>query len=594
MPGSPSPLRVGIVGRRGAATAAGLRAAGAEVSALCELDPEVLHRLGVQFDVPPDRRFTRYEDLLTSDVDAVAVGTPMHLHAPQCIAALEAGKHALSEVTAAVSLGECARLLAAARRAARAGVVYMLAENYCYTRQNVLVRELASRGHFGDCYYAEGEYIHDVKALHHHPDGSPTWRATWQAGRNGCTYGTHSLGPILQWLGGERIATVSCLGSGVHTDPEHTIEDSVLMLCKLASGRLLRVRLDMMSNRPHAMTNYTLQGTAGCYESARAAGERDRIWLARLGETRWHDLAELEGELPAWYREGLEAAAGAGHGGGDFFTARDFARACRGEIPVPIPVEDAVAWTAAGLCSQESIARAGMPIPVPAVEAIGGAMAATPVAAPSGVRRPQLLMRAPAALPTPEAALPDGYTLRRAGPGDADAIARCMDLAFGGWDAAKVRGAFLLAPDCQATFVAVGVTTGQVAAVASHREVPDRFPGASYLHWVGADPDHAGRRLGALVSAAVLAFGRRGGPRDAVLETDDHRLPAIATYLGLGFAPEYRDPSHPERWAAVFRGLAEGRRGAAERGASAGPGGPTAAPPGDPPDPGAANGRAEG
>lgn len=560
MPAAPSRLRVGVVGQRGASTAAGLRSVGAAVWALCEADPAALDRLGRELEVPPARRHTDYANLLASDIDAVVVATPMHLHAEQSIAALESGRHVLSEVTAAVSLGECARLLRAARRAQAGGAVYMLAENYCYRWQNVLVRTLAARGEFGDCYYAEGEYLHDVKHLHHAADGSPTWRATWQVGRNGCTYGTHSLGPILQWMDGERIAAVSCLGSGVHTDPAHPMEDTVLMLCKLASGRLLRIRLDMLSNRPHAMANYTLQGTAGAYESARAPGERDRLWLQRLGERRWHDLSELEGELPDWYRSGLDAAAGTGHGGADFFTAREFARACLGEIPVPIPVGEAVAWTAAGLCSQESIARGGMPIPVPRIEELAGDASSSSDPLPAQ-RRPQLVMRAPADMPLAEVAPPGGYLLRRAGPEDAPAVARCLDLAFGGWDEARVLQAFLAAPDCQATFVAVEEGSGQVVAVASHREVPDRYPAASYLHWVGADPAHAGRRLGAAVSAAVLAFGRRDGPRDAVLETDDHRLPAIATYLGLGFAPEYRDVSHPARWAAVFRALAARRRG---------------------------------
>ena len=560
----PSTLQVGIVGRRGASTAAGLRAAGATVSAVCELDPETLTRLGDQLDVPPKRRFTNYLDLLASDVDAVVVGTPMHLHAPQCIAALDAGKHALSEVTAAVSLGQCRDLLAATRRAGLTGGLYMLAENYCYARQNVLVRELVRQGAFGKPYYAEGEYLHDCKHLHHNADGSPTWRATWQVGVNGCTYGTHSLGPILQWLGGERIATVACVGTGVHTDPEHPMEDSVLMLCKLLSGRLLRVRLDMMSNRPHSMLNYTLQGTEGCYESARTEGEIDRIWLRRMGEARWHVLTELEDQLPPWYREVAEEASRAGHGGGDFFVARDFVRACRGEIPVPIPIEAALEWTAAGLVSQESIARGGMPLPMPPWDA-EGSPAATTVAAKSGGARPQLVMRAPASMEVAVVPTPGGYTLRRAGPDDAEAIARCMALAFGEWDAERVRRAFLLAPDCQATFVAVEARSGQVVACASHRGVPERFPGATYLHWVGADPGHAGRRLGALVSAAVIAFGRRDGPRDAVLETDDVRLPAIATYLGLGFAPEYRDSAQPRRWAAVLRALAEARRDTGRR-----------------------------
>jgi predicted dehydrogenase/ribosomal protein S18 acetylase RimI-like enzyme len=606
----PPILRVGIAGRRGASTAAGLEAEGARVTALCELDPAVLERMGRELEVPPERRFTRFEDMLAAGIDAVVVGTPMQLHAPQCIAALEAGKHALSEVTAAVSLSQCADLLRAARRAARRGLVYMLAENYCYRRQNVLVRALVGRGDFGDPYYGEGEYIHDVKELHHHPDGSPTWRARWQVGVNGCTYPTHSLGPVMQWFGRERIAHVVCLGSGVHTDPEHVMEDSVDLLCKLESGRLARVRLDMLSNRPHATANYTLQGTAGSYESARAPGEPDRIWLRRLGEVRWHDLQELDGELPQWYREGAELASRSGHGGADFFVARDFVRACRGEIAVPIPIEDALQWTMAGLCSQESIARGGMPIPVPpltaldpgersapprpaavrlpamappAVLAEGGAVPAADAAAPAGPRvqeiataavaspgagerrGPQLVMRAPASLPLPEVPVPSGYAVRRAGLEDLAAVARCMALGFGDWDAERVRRELLQAPDVQATFLAVETASGLVVACASHREVPDRFPGATYLHYVAADPAHSGRRLGALVSAAVLAFGRAEGHRDAVLETDDHRLPAIATYLGLGFAPEYRDPGHPARWAAIFRHLASSRRGVAFR-----------------------------
>jgi predicted dehydrogenase/ribosomal protein S18 acetylase RimI-like enzyme len=556
----PPSLRVGIVGRRGASTAAGLAAAGASVTALCELDPVALEAIGDALAVPSAQRYVRFEDLLAADVDAVVVATPMHLHAPQSIAALEAGKHVLSEVSAAVSFTECRELLRAARRATRQGRVYMLAENYCYRWQNVLVRQLVQTGAFGEPYYGEGEYIHDVKALHHHPDGSPTWRARWQVGVNGCTYPTHSLGPVMQWLGRERIATVVCLGSGVHTDPEHAIEDSIELLCKLESGRLARVRLDMMSHRPHAMSNYTLQGTMGCYESARADGERDRIWLRRLGEVRWHDLHELEGELPAWYREGAAAANRSGHGGGDFFVAWDFARACRGEIAVPIPIEDALAWTLAGLCSQESISRGGMPVAVPSLAALDPEeYAATAVSTPS--HGPQLVMRAPAALPPPTVAVPEGYAVRRALPADAEAIARCMALAFGGgWDAERVRRDLLEAPDVQATFVVVAVAGGAVVACASHREVPERFPGASYLHWVAADPAHAGRRLGAVASAAVIAFGRTAGPRDAVLETDDERLPAIATYLGLGFTPEYRDPGHPARWAAVFRALAATRR----------------------------------
>jgi len=57
------------------------------------------------------------------------------------------------------------------------------------------------------------------------------WRRKWQTGINGVTYGTHSLGPILQWMPGDRVVSVCCAGSGHHyRDPrgaEYEMEDSV-------------------------------------------------------------------------------------------------------------------------------------------------------------------------------------------------------------------------------------------------------------------------------------------------------------------------------------------------------------------------------
>ena len=568
-------LRVGLVGWRAKAFLSGLTVAGATVAAVCELDPDRRLALGEAAGVSPRDRFHRYEDLLAAGLDAVVLGTPMPLHAPQAVAALDAGLHVLSEVTAAVTLGQCRDLGRAALAAARGGRVYMLAENYCYSRQNVLVRELVRRGAFGGVYYAEGEYLHDVKDMHHHADGTPTWRYHWQVGRNGCTYGTHSLGPAMQWLtaagdgGADAVARVACHGSGRHTDPEHAMEDTVILLCKLTSGRLVRVRLDMLSNRPHAPTNYALQGTAGAYESARAEGETDRVFFCTdEGAGRgWEPLEAYASALPAWYTAGLALSAGSGHGGADFFVAGDFVRACRGEIPVPIGIEDALNWTAAGLVSQESIARGGMPLPVPSLSALlGGAdLSARPavVLDPDAAGVPQLVMRAPVAAWSGAAVeLPADCSLREARDADAPELARCLSAAFGGgWDAERVRRDLLTATDVMATFVVTMPAKGteRIVATASDRDVPDRFPGAGYLHWVAVDPAASGRHLGAAVSIAAIAHSQAAGPRDMVLETDDYRLPAVATYLALGFTPEYRDPSHPARWAAVFRALAAGR-----------------------------------
>jgi predicted dehydrogenase len=360
-------LNIGIAGKRGLAFLPGFRSVpGAVVTAFCELDA-ILLKTAADREVIP-LRFTEFSDML-EQVDAVVVATPMPLHAPQAIEALRAGKHVLSEVPAAVSLEECASLLTAA---AEGPGIYMLAENYCYLREVVLVREMVRRGLFGEVYFGQGEYLHEIRNLHHAADGRPTWRAEWQVGLRGCTYPTHSLGPVMQWFREvdprERIAAVSCFGTGVHTDPEHPHDDTSLMLCTLASGKLIQVRLDMLSNRPHQMAFYALQGTRGVYEASRRAGEAGRVWIGenRAGEERaWRPINDVDHHLPGWWTRLSQEASRAGHGGGDFFVARAFAEAALGQGPPPIDIHDALEWTAAGLCSQISITRGGLPVTMP-------------------------------------------------------------------------------------------------------------------------------------------------------------------------------------------------------------------------------------
>jgi len=188
----------------------------------------------------------------------------------------------------------------------------------------------------------------------------------------GITYGTHSLGPLLTWLPGDRVVRVCCAGAGHHyQDPRgdhYENDESTVMLCQLRSGGLLKISVDMLSDRPHAMTNYQLQGTDGCYESARAPGEKNRVWLrARAKDANtWLDLDELAEEFtPAIWKEHEATARTTGHGGGDFFEVLDFIAACRGEQLAPTGIHEAMDMTLPGLVSQESVAHNGVWLDVP-------------------------------------------------------------------------------------------------------------------------------------------------------------------------------------------------------------------------------------
>ncbi len=332
------------------------------VAAVCDTNAEALETAARRHGI--ERRYTEFEAMSASDLDAIVIATPMPFHAPQAIAALEAGKHVLSEVPAATDLQQCWRLREAVRSSGRH---YMMAENYCYMKPNVLVRELARRGLFGELYFGEGEYIHELKELN---ERTP-WRRRWQTGRNGNTYPTHSLGPLLQWFE-DRVVSVACFGSGHHhVDPRGAVyenEDTTFSVCKLARGGLVNLRLDMLSNRPHNMTYYSLQGTKGCYEAPRGFGDAPKIWLADRsgGPNEWRSLFDLEAEfMPELWRNPSDEARKAGHGGGDYFEVAEFIQAIRTNTPPPIDVHMALEMTVPGLVSQESIARGGVPLPVP-------------------------------------------------------------------------------------------------------------------------------------------------------------------------------------------------------------------------------------
>jgi mycothiol synthase len=147
------------------------------------------------------------------------------------------------------------------------------------------------------------------------------------------------------------------------------------------------------------------------------------------------------------------------------------------------------------------------------------------------------------------------YALRAAVPTDHGQLAELLSEAFGDkWDANRVAAEFSAGNGVEATYV-VDSPVG-VVATASARRLPDRYPEAGYVHYVGARVSERGRRLGELVTRRVLVHFVAAGLDQAVLETDDFRLPAVRTYLRLGFVPEPRTPGDARRWSKVLRNLA--------------------------------------
>jgi predicted dehydrogenase len=295
----------------------------------------------------------------------VIIATPMQCHVPQVLQALEAGKHVLCEVTAGVTMEELWWLKEAVEKHKK---VYMMSENYCYIPEVKLIENMVEKGLFGEVYFGEGEYIDDIKWV----IGRSKWRRYWQLGRKGAFYPTHSVGPVMQWFKGDRIKSVICAGSGRHTAPEFRQEDTTITLCQLESGKLVKIRLDCISERPHNFAYYSLQGTKGCYEAPRGLGDEHKIYLSDYTEEfkaehgpKWQPLKYFHEYLPERYKNATAEQKSAGHWGGDFFIVQDFVEAVTKGTKPAVDVYDACEWTAVGLLSEISIQNNGRAIDMP-------------------------------------------------------------------------------------------------------------------------------------------------------------------------------------------------------------------------------------
>jgi predicted dehydrogenase len=389
---TPKRVKLAIVGgRRGAAYQMPLEAfkERAELTAICDRSEAVL---ATWKKAHPDiQTFNSLDQLLASDVcTAVALATPMPLHASQAVKALEAGKHVMTEVVAATTVDECWQLVEAVQKT---GLVFMMAENYCYARTTMMVLNMVEKGVFGEITYAEGGYIHDTRDLSITQDGEITWRGELRQ-VNGNTYPTHSLGPVAQWLGAIHGGTDRLVSAASWTTPAKGMRlylkenlgldhpnakdalwpggDSATTVIQTEKGALVILRRDSGSLRPHNMFHFELQGTKAAYISGRQEKEDPLVWIdgqspgRSPGNAEWEPLFTYSDryEHPRWRQWGDQASQTA-HGGGDFFILDDFIASIQNGTRPGVDVYDAVTWSSIMPLSIESIARGNIPLEIP-------------------------------------------------------------------------------------------------------------------------------------------------------------------------------------------------------------------------------------
>jgi len=165
----------------------------------------------------------------------------------------------------------------------------------------------------------------------------------------------------------------------------------------------------------------------------------------------------------------------------------------------------------------------------------------------------QLRMRRPNLENLPPVKPAEGYGIRHYQPGDEIHWGNIIDASFGGKRTEEdVRREITERPVFTPEGLFFATYQGQpVGTACSWKGSPDETK-TGYVHMVGVMPEHQGHGLGYLVSLATLHFFKEHGFQESMLDTDDQRIPALITYLRLGFEPVLRDDGQRHRWALIF------------------------------------------
>jgi predicted dehydrogenase len=161
-------------------------------------------------------------------IDLVCIGSPNHLHAPQGLAALRAGRDVLIEKPLCLSLADADALIAQARRS---GALLGYAENLCFAPHYRRAREWVRSGRLGRILAA--------RQVERHAGPYSPWFFDPAAAGGGALMdmGCHGIGALLWLLGAPRVARVrASLARRVHAGP---LEDEARVELELEDGLVL-------------------------------------------------------------------------------------------------------------------------------------------------------------------------------------------------------------------------------------------------------------------------------------------------------------------------------------------------------------------
>jgi predicted dehydrogenase len=370
--GSDRKLRVGVVGGGFGTSFQFHEHPNSTVYAVSDLRPERRGKLMKVYGCA--NAYQSLDELLRDrQVEAVALFTPAPDHVRHVLRCLQAGRHVLCAVPAAMSLEESEQLIAAVKRS---GLTYMMAETSHYQQLTISARRFYQEGAFGNLYACESEYHHAGLESLFFENGTRTWRYGFPP----MHYPTHCTAHQVS-VTGERLTEVTCLGWG---DKDPILRGNAYnnpfwnetALFKTNRGTSFRVAVwwkgahrgteraqyfgDKMSfffEHPNGMPPTIVRWST--------SEEKDSGGFVRQGSS----LEKYE--QPKWWATDMLPAAlrhDSGHQGSHTFLTHEFVDAVLNGRQPTVNVYEAIAYTVPGIVAHQSALAGGEQKKIPSFD----------------------------------------------------------------------------------------------------------------------------------------------------------------------------------------------------------------------------------
>lgn len=278
------PIRVGLIGAGGNVRNRHIpgfqNVADCDIVAVANRTIESGQRIAADFNIP--KVYAHWQDLLDDDsIDAVCIGTWPYMHRPLTLAALESGKHVLTEARMASTAAEAQDMLAASLR--HSNLVCQLTPTSTSYKIDRVLKQMISDGYLGDLLSVEMQRLQTGFADF---GGDLHWRHDWAlSGYNTLNIGA-SYESMMRWLGrGTRVMAMA----KIHVPYRRTangdlnaviIPDHVDILYELANQAQVHMRMSATTGLSSG-NQLWMYGTEGTIY----VDQQQNVFAGRRGDT---------------------------------------------------------------------------------------------------------------------------------------------------------------------------------------------------------------------------------------------------------------------------------------------------------------------